>query len=114
MVTQLQNYYANLGEAFEGFYRKPEWQEDLGRFRCDMPPLFSGHHVLEVACGTGYWMELISSEAESVTGADVNETNLEIARQKRLGPGCTVDFDCRDAFDINAVDGVLTACFAAL
>ena len=37
---------------------------------------------MEIACGTGYWTEKISSVANSVTAVDINKSVIEIAEER--------------------------------
>ena len=39
----------------------------------------NNRHVIEIGCGAGQGLDLVSKKAESVTGCDINETNLKIA-----------------------------------
>src|SRR5258707_744442 len=85
--TSMVEYYARRGRQYERVYHKPERQEDLRTLRHAVAPFLKGKHVLELACGTGYWTELISESALSVTGVDINEEVLAAARAKPIPPG---------------------------
>ena len=78
----MQAYYARRAAEYEKIYAKPERQADLARMRKDIPALFAGERVLEIACGTGYWTPLIAAQARSVLALDYNEETLAIARSK--------------------------------
>lgn len=78
----MEAYYARRAAEYETIYAKPERQADLARMRNDIPALFTGERVLEIACGTGYWTPLIAAQAESVLALDYNEETLAIARSK--------------------------------
>ena len=39
----------------------------------------NNRHVVEIGCGAGQGLDLVSKKAERVTGCDIDETNLEIA-----------------------------------
>ena len=52
--TALTHYYAARAREYERIYAKPERQSDLERVKAQLPPLFAGCRVLEIACGTGY------------------------------------------------------------
>lgn len=75
-------YYALRAEEYELIFRKPERQNDLHALRNFVVETFAGRHVLEIACGTGYWTQILARSAASVTAIDVNEEVLEIARAK--------------------------------
>jgi SAM-dependent methyltransferase len=90
-------YYARRAEEYELIFRKPERQNDLRALRSFVMETFAGRHVLEIACGTGYWTQLISRSAASVTATDVNDEVLEIARAKPLRRG-NVEFRREDAY----------------
>jgi ubiquinone/menaquinone biosynthesis C-methylase UbiE len=78
----MEAYYARRAAEYETIYAKPERQADLARMRKDIPALFTGERVLEIACGTGYWTPLIAAQADSVLALDYNEETLAIAQSK--------------------------------
>lgn len=75
-------YYARRAEEYEVIFQKPERQNDLRALRTFAVETFAGRNVLEVACGTGYWTQILARSAASVTAIDVNDEVLEIARAK--------------------------------
>ncbi len=93
----MELYYAQRAAEYEQIYAKPERQADLARMRNDIPALFEGRRVLEIACGTGYWTPLIAAQAESVFALDYNEETLAIARTKAY-PRANVRFVRGDAY----------------
>lgn len=107
----LQAYYARRAAEYERIYEKPERQRDLARLRADLPRLFEGTAVLEIACGTGYWTPLIAAAAESVLAVDASEEVLDIARSKGY-PRQNVRFERADAYALPAWPQKFTACFA--
>lgn len=80
--TAMAAYYARRAEEYERIFQKPERQNDLRALRSFVAETFAGRHVLEVACGTGYWTQVLARSAASVTAIDVNNEVLEIARAK--------------------------------
>lgn len=82
MVT----YYAERACEYERIYEKPERQADLRRLRSFVERAFAGANVFEVACGTGYWTEVVARRAESVLATDINEEVLAIAGAKPMDP----------------------------
>ena len=81
-MDELAAYYARRAAEYERIYAKPERQADLAALRRRIGKLFAGRKVLELACGTGYWTDLIAAQAAQLTALDVNEEVLEIARAK--------------------------------
>jgi len=97
----MAGYYARRAEEYELIFHKPERQNDLRALRTFVVEAFAGRHVLEVACGTGYWTQVLARSAASVTAIDVNDEVLEIARAKpRVQEN--VEFRREDAYALPA------------
>ena len=107
----MQAYYAQRAKEYERIYDKPERQADLARLRTDIPALFEGETVLEIACGTGYWTPLIAARAKSVIALDYALETLEIARRKAYAKQ-NVDFRQGDAYDLPDWPEKFSACYA--
>jgi demethylmenaquinone methyltransferase/2-methoxy-6-polyprenyl-1,4-benzoquinol methylase len=107
----LEAYYARRAAEYERIFAKPERQADLARMREDIPALFKGARVLEIACGTGYWTPLIAQQAESVLATDYNEEPLAIAKSKPY-PRANVRFERADAYALPAWPQKFSACYA--
>jgi SAM-dependent methyltransferase len=110
-METLEGYYARRAAEYEKIFEKPERQADLARMRGDIPPLFEGRRVLEIACGTGYWTPLIAARAASVVALDYNEETLSIARTKAYPKG-NVTFVRGDAYALPEWKPKLSACYA--
>ena len=80
----METYYARRAHEYERIYAKPERQEDLRTLRAIVEETFRGKHVLEIACGTGYWTDVLARSAASVTAVDINDEVLDVARSKSL------------------------------
>jgi 2-polyprenyl-3-methyl-5-hydroxy-6-metoxy-1,4-benzoquinol methylase len=107
----LTAYYAARAAEYDEVYRKPERQDDLKSLRAILRELLSGHSVLEVACGTGFWTEQVAVTASHIHATDVNDSVLEIASERlRHCQNVTIHRD--DAFALTRVNGVFTAAFA--
>ena len=85
--ADLIRYYAQRAQQYERVYHKPERQSDLQTLRGLVAPALAGKRVLEVACGTGYWTEIIAQRAASVVALDINEEVLALARAKPITDG---------------------------
>src|SRR5271163_2894007 len=107
----LMAYYAARAAEYDDVYLKPERQEDIHSLPMILRELLSGHAVLEVACGTGFWIDEIAATASHVHATDVNDNVLEIA-SKRLRQRENVSIEQNDAFALTPLSGVFTAAFA--
>lgn len=111
MGRQLADYYAKRAAEYDEVYAKPERQEDLRALREFLSDMFVDESVLEVACGTGYWTEVIATRAARVVATDVNEEVLEIARGRCI-PEDRVRFLLGDAYAPSLTGDTFTAGFA--
>jgi demethylmenaquinone methyltransferase/2-methoxy-6-polyprenyl-1,4-benzoquinol methylase len=108
-TPHLEHYYSKRAAEYEQIYQKPERQQELEWLRGRVPQLYRGRTVLEVACGTGYWTQFIARTAKKVHACDINDSVLEIAREKPL-PANRVSFFKADAVSL---EGVPNGCDAA-
>ncbi|MEO8143609.1 MAG: class I SAM-dependent methyltransferase [Betaproteobacteria bacterium] len=95
-MDKLAAYYAQRAAEYERIYAKPERQADLAALRVRIARLAAGKKVLELACGTGYWTQVMAASAARVTAIDVNDEVLQIAKTKSY-PANRVEFvsgDC--------------------
>jgi demethylmenaquinone methyltransferase/2-methoxy-6-polyprenyl-1,4-benzoquinol methylase len=93
----MAGYYAERAKEYERIYQKPERQADLRYLRNFVGSAFAGANVFEVACGTGYWTEILARSAASVVATDINEEVLAIARTKAIDTR-KVEFRRKDAY----------------
>lgn len=103
-------YYRQRASEYEKIYAKPERQETLSYLKQYLKNALQNHDVLEIACGTGYWTQIISSTAHSVLATDINEEMLQIAKEKKY-PLNNVNFILDDAYFLDKITGSFTACF---
>lgn len=111
MITGTEDYYRARAGEYDQVYDKPERQADLAGLRAWLAGVLTGHRVLEVAAGTGYWTAAYAGRAASVLATDVNAATLQVARGRQDWPA-TVGFAQADAFDLTAMDGSFDAAFA--
>ena len=109
-METIEAYYARRAAEYEKIYAKPERQADLARMRKDIPALFTGERVLEIACGTGYWTPLIAEQARSVLAIDYAEETLAIARTKKY-PKSNVRFEQADIYALPEWPEKFSACY---
>ncbi len=86
MPQELQQYYSRRASEYEEIYQKPERQQDLAKLKILLADLLRGHRVLELACGTGYWTEVIAVTAQSIVATDISEETLALAMRKAYPP----------------------------
>jgi demethylmenaquinone methyltransferase/2-methoxy-6-polyprenyl-1,4-benzoquinol methylase len=96
-MDDLTAYYAKRAAEYERVYDRPERQADLAALRERIGRLFAGRRVLELACGTGYWTQVIAGAARHVVALDINDETLDVARRKPLPRG-NVTFSIGDAY----------------
>src|SRR4051794_38292956 len=104
------DYYSARAAEYEKVYDKPERQHDVATLRESIPAFFTRRRVLEVACGTGYWTRLIAREASSITGTDLSEAVLQLARARQPADHAAT-FAVGDAFHLTGVPGTYDAAF---
>jgi SAM-dependent methyltransferase len=110
MITeQLAQFYAVEAQEYDRVYANPEVEDDLDELHDKIDEVLSGHKVLEIACGTGYWTQTLDEVAESVLATDINVEMLDLAKTRGFE---RVEFSLADAFDLPADIGTFTACFA--
>jgi ubiquinone/menaquinone biosynthesis C-methylase UbiE len=108
--AELVDYYRRRAGEYEAIYAKPERQRDLAYLRKTIPARLSGSRVLEIACGTGYWTELVAPVAAEVVGTDLAEEPLAIARAKTYAR--TPVFTIADAYALPEALGRFDAALA--
>lgn len=107
----MQRYYARRASEYERIYDKPERQADLAAIKAWLAPCFADRHVLEIACGTGWWTPHAAAQSQTWLATDVNEEVLAIARDKPL-PHDRIEFRVADAYALDvprSFDGLFAA-----
>ena len=107
----LQSYYARRAAEYERVYAKPERQADLRAIEAWLPAQFAGRHVLEIACGTGWWTPHGARDCASWLATDLNDETMVMARGKPLPDG-RVRFALADAYVLHGIEGEFDAAFA--
>lgn len=112
VVEDMAAYYARRAAYYERVYFKPERQHDLRAMEAALPTEFAGRHVLEIACGTGWWTPHGARDAAAWLATDLNPETMAIARAKPLPAG--VRFATVDAYTLDAPEtaGPFSAAFA--
>lgn len=92
-------YYASSTQAADAALARAERANDLSRVRERVAQLVRGQTVLELACGTGYWTEVIAAAADKVLATDILDEMLERAQTRRFPEG-KVAFRRVDGLDL--------------
>ncbi|MFC7297206.1 class I SAM-dependent methyltransferase [Herminiimonas aquatilis] len=108
--TDMAAYYAQRNNFDEEDVENPDGMDALDDIMEKLRDQLTDEHVLELACGDGYWTDELAEYAASVLATDINPTLLEQAEAREL-PEEVVQFAVTDALDPQ-VEGEFTACFA--
>jgi protein-L-isoaspartate O-methyltransferase len=113
LSTDIGAYYAQCGSESEIIYAEPERQAELALLHQRISEVMRGHHVLEIACGSGYWTVQLAQSAASVLATDLRPELIAEAEKKNLPDG-KVRFGLAnsDALPLNQAAQPFSACFA--
>lgn len=102
----MQEYYNKRASEYdEKYYRdEPLRQAEQAAMAEAIRGAFVGRRVLEVACGTGFWTEVVAQVAERVVATDTSHEMLVLARMKGIAPE-KVQFSEADAYALENVPG---------
>ncbi|NPE07258.1 MAG: class I SAM-dependent methyltransferase [Asgard group archaeon] len=102
-------YYRRRAPEYEAIYGRldSEIQKENQETAEILKQYFIGRKVLEVACGTGYWTQLLAKTAMDITATDINKEVLDIAKQKKYK--CPVSFQIMDAYQLAFEDNRFNA-----
>jgi SAM-dependent methyltransferase len=92
-------YYASSTQAADAALSRAERANDLSQVRERIAHLVRGQTVLELACGTGYWTEVIAATADKVLATDILDEMLDRAQRRRFPEG-KVAFRRVDGLDL--------------
>jgi SAM-dependent methyltransferase len=92
-------YYASSTQAADAALSRAERANDLARVRERLVQLVRGQTVLELACGTGYWTEVIAEAADQVLATDILDEMIARAQRRRYPEG-KVTFRRVDGLDL--------------
>jgi SAM-dependent methyltransferase len=111
MITeQSVQFYAKSASNHDRVYDHPERQDDLAEMREHVADVLSGHTVLELACGTGYWTRTIAEVADHVVATDINPEMIAMAALRKM-PADKVELRVADAYNLPDDLGEFTAVF---
>jgi SAM-dependent methyltransferase len=103
-------YYASSAQAADAALSRAERANDLSTVRERLAQLVRGHTVLELACGTGYWTEVIAATADKVLATDILDEMIARAQRRRFPEG-KVAFRRVDGLDLPEDIGAFSCVF---
>jgi ubiquinone/menaquinone biosynthesis C-methylase UbiE len=105
-IGETERYYRKRAPEYEEVYHRtdPVRKKELARATDRMNEVIDGKHVLEVACGTGFWTEIASAAALDIIATDINTEMIDLAMQKEYHRG-NVQFVVCDAYQLDSVRG---------
>ncbi|MGD9400634.1 MAG: class I SAM-dependent methyltransferase [bacterium] len=114
-IEEMNAYYdkvAPLHDKFMGYTTNEAMEELLAPIIEWVEPFVSDRDVLEIACGTGNWTQVLSRRAKAVVATDRSPAYLRIARSKTYARD-NVTFLNEDAYSLEGVKGEFDTAFAA-
>ncbi len=94
-------YRERAGEYEQIYYRdNPVRRKEIDDEAQRLENRVIGKTVLEIACGTGYWTEVMSRTAKSIVATDIAPEMIEEAKQKQHR--CPVQFIVADMSNLAA------------
>ncbi len=78
------NYYRARAPEYEQIYYRevPERRAEIDKAAKHLQELAKGKDVLDLACGTGYWTQILSQTARTITAVDISIEMLREACKK--------------------------------
>ena len=91
-ADKLVEYYCHRASSYEDIYYRddPGRRQELAAESERVKKLAAGCRVLDIPCGTGYWLSAMASKAKSIVAADISHQMLTEAKRKQLP--CHVDW----------------------
>ncbi|OHB61731.1 MAG: hypothetical protein A2Y76_00125 [Planctomycetes bacterium RBG_13_60_9] len=90
--------FGRIADRYDAWYQAPRGamydRMEKRAIERLLPPAPNGGKLLEIGCGTGHWSQYFVSRGFEVTGVDVSERMIAVARQKNIA-GAT--FEVADA-----------------
>jgi len=114
-IREINVYYDRRAPWHDGYlsYESNEKMEErLGPIIRRVEPFIEKRDLLEIACGTGIWTQVLTKRAKSVTAGDISQSMIAIARDKHY-QGVQPTFVVADAYRLDKIDGSFDVAFMA-
>src|SRR4051812_18647693 len=105
-MDPLVDYYSQRAPEYEEIYQRDdaERRDELTQIAKLLRQTFAAKHVLEVACGTGFWTRVIAEVAANVLAVDASAEMLKLA-QRKMPSDSTARFELCDAYNLERLSG---------
>jgi demethylmenaquinone methyltransferase/2-methoxy-6-polyprenyl-1,4-benzoquinol methylase len=114
-IREMYDYYqarVPYHDKYMNYSGNREMDRLLGPLIKRIDPIIRDRDILEIACGTGNWTQVLSRRARTVLATDAIEGYLSLARKKHYARD-NVTFRVADAYALGKLDTGFTAAFAA-
>jgi len=115
LIREMREYYqarAPWHDEYMSYSDNASMEELLRPIVATVAELLAGRDVLEVACGTGNWTQVLARRCPRVVATDACEGVLSLARKKEYRGG-DVTFLAADAYSLQDVPARFAGAFAA-
>ena len=114
LLEEMHRYYEDrvpFHDVYMGYTDAAAMERLLDPIVAYVGAALGGRDVLEVACGTGNWTQVLARRCRTVVATDLIEGYLERARAKVHAPNVT--FRRADAYSLEGVGEGFSAAFSA-
>lgn len=114
-IAKMKAYYdarAPWHDSYMSYVSREQMHERSSTILNYIDPLNKGKRVLEIACGTGNWTQLLAEYAKEVLAVDSSPQSLNIAQTKLTGQ-TNIRLELADAYQLGSLAGKFDAAFAA-
>lgn len=115
LIEEMNRYYearAPWHDAYMSYESAESMERQLQAIIADLESAITGKRILEIACGTGNWTQVLARRASAVVAVDVSPRALRIASTKLEGLK-NVQLVQADAYDLSQIDNSFAVLFAA-
>jgi len=115
LVAEMNEYYEKCApwhDKFMNYTSQADTESLLAPIVADVAAAIAGKDVLEIACGTGNWTQVLAARARLVLATDISAPSIAIAKTK-LYQNHQVDFLVTDAYSCEGVSRRYEAAFAS-
>lgn len=107
----MKQYYRERAPYYDRVYDYPERAADIARLKKQIPSLFMGLDIVEVAAGTGFWTQFIARSARSILATDLVQEPLNELIKRDLPSVTSLTVD---AFELENLDRKFDGAFVGL